>query len=573
MLNIRSFRFSISLDSLIPILWSKPDLLSCCQSYLLGLLFAWVAKLTALFIHRFSGYGQNTQIIESDVSALRNYLHVPNNIVENKFNLKVAFQSDSAGNSTIDSIDHSKRVTELLNLPAGIKVVNELWNIAPTSLDYAGRVDYLAAIEKQSGWFNVWMQSAIVAVAGQEPSRADSMYSGVDSSEREEIATALRMSGSTAQGKIDVARTLTQHLPGATAALAVGDISPAHANVIARESAQLIRQGVAPEVLKLIEDEAIAHAEFHTPAQVANKVRSSIALFAPEQFEAAAVEEKSARKVSCYPNANGMATIVAFLPAADAQTIMMAIDRLANKTNGVAKERLRAHQAKSGFKLRKNREAEPIASENNENNENEGRFNLSDFSADLMDPMDAHRADAMTAIASHFLSSNEEQVLNHGRPISINLTIDLSTLLGLAENPGQLSGYGPIPAALARELAADGKWRKFITDPTTGNLLDFGRESYLPPQVLRDFLLARDRTCRFPGCRRSGIKGEIDHAIPWEKGGETSRANLGLLCKRHHQLKTHGGWKLESFEDGSCEWTSPLGKKRFVPARPMDEVT
>jgi hypothetical protein len=473
-----------------------------------------------------------------------------------------------------------ERIAEILHLPAGIEMVNELWKISPESLDYAGRVDYLAAIEKQSGWFNVWMQNAIVAIAGGEPSRADSMYSGVDDSEREEIATALRMSGSTAQGRIDVARTLTQYLPGATAALAIGDISPAHANVIARESAQLIRQGVAPEVLKLIEDEAIAHAEFHTPAQVANKVRSCIAMFAPEQFEAAVVEEKSTRRVSCYPSANGMATIVAFLPAADAQTIMLAIDRLAHKTNGVAKEKLREFQEKSGYRMRANSSA-PFPSQPdftsvvNGADLNTGAvpsFNLTDFSADLMDPMDAHRADAMTAIAALFLETNEDQVMNHGRPITVNLTIDLPTLLGLSENPGQLSGYGAIPATVARELAADGKWRKFITDPNTGNLLDFGRESYLPPQALRDFLLARDRTCRFPGCRRSGIKGEIDHAIPWEEGGETSPKNLGLLCKRHHQLKTHGGWKLESFEDGSCEWTSPLGKKRFVPARPMDEV-
>ena len=481
-----------------------------------------------------------------------------------------------------------ERIAEILHLPAGIDMVNELWKISPESLDYAGRVDYLAALEKQSGWFNVWLQHAIVLIAGGEPSRADSMYSGVDDSEREEIATALRMSGSTAQGRIDVARTLTQYLPGATAALAIGDISPAHANVIARESAQLIRQGVAPEVLKLIEDQAIAHAEFHTPAQVANKVRSCIAMFAPDQFEAAAVEEKSTRRVSCYPNANGMATIVAFLPAADAQTIMLAIDRLAYKTNGAAKEKLRAFQEKSGYRMRANAQAahpttpqfDSSSSDStlrntpnlNENMNAEANFNLTDFSADLMDPMDAHRADAMTAIAALFLETNEDQVMNHGRPITVNLTIDLPTLLGLSENPGQLSGYGAIPAAVARELAADGKWRKFITDPTTGNLLDFGRESYLPPQALRDFLLARDKTCRFPGCRRSGVKGEIDHAIPWEEGGETSRSNLGLLCKRHHQLKTHGGWKLESFEDGSCEWTSPLGKKRFVPARPMDEV-
>ena len=459
-------------------------------------------------------------------------------------------------NESEDARKLGERISEILHLPAGLDCVTELWKISPENLDYAGRVDYLAALEKQSGWFNVWLQHAIVVVAGNEPSRVDSMYSGVDDSEREEIATALRMSGSTAQSRIDVARTLMQHLPGATAALAIGDISPAHANVIARESAQLIRQGVLPEVLKLIEGEAVAHAEFHTPAQVANKVRSCIAMFAPEQFEAAAVEEKSARKVSYFPSPNGMATIVAFLPAPDAQTIMLAIDRLASKTNGIAKEKLRNYRKSNGQSEVDNAE----------------RFNLTDFSEDLMDPMDAHRADAITAIAAMFLETNEDQIMNHGRPVTVNLTIDLPTLLGLAENPGQLSGYGPIPAPVARELAADGKWRKFITDPTTGNLLDFGRESYVPPQILRDFLLARDRTCRFPGCRRSGIKGEIDHAIPWEEGGETSPSNLGLLCKRHHQLKTHGGWKLESFADGSCEWTSPLGKKRFVPARPMGEV-
>ena len=474
-----------------------------------------------------------------------------------------------------------ERISEILHLPAGLDCVNELWKISPENLDYAGRVDYLAALEKQSGWFNVWLQHAIVVVAGNEPSRVDSMYSGVDDSEREEIATALRLSGSTAQSRIDVARTLMQHLPGATAALAIGDISPAHANVIARESAQLIRQGVAPEVLKLIETEAIAHAEFHTPAQVANKVRSCIAMFAPEQFEAAAVEVKSARKVSYFPSPNGMATIVAFLPAPDAQTIMLAIDRLANKTNGIAKEKLRAFRKNSDSSFNSERRAKNGTGAGNQisteiqrgiDTKTSENFNLRDFSEDLMDPMDAHRADAITAIAALFLETSDDQIMNHGRPVTVNLTIDLPTLLGLAENPGQLSGYGPIPASVARELAADGKWRKFITDPTTGNLLDFGRESYLPPQALRDFLLARDRTCRFPGCRRSGIKGEIDHAIPWEEGGETSPKNLGLLCKRHHQLKTHGGWKLESFEDGSCEWTSPLGKKRFVPARPMDEV-
>jgi len=182
------------------------------------------------------------------------------------------------------------------------------------------------------------------------------------------------------------------------------------------------------------------------------------------------------------------------------------------------------------------------------------------------------RADALTAIASAYLASSAEIVIPHRRPISVNVTIDLPTLLGLAENPGQLAGYGAIPASVARELAADGKWKRFITDPQTGNLLDYGRQSYEPPQALIDFLIARDRTCRFPGCRRSAALSDLDHATSWEDGGSTSPKNLGALCRRHHQLKTHNGWKVTSHEDGSCTWISPLGKKFFTPARSIHDA-
>jgi hypothetical protein len=184
--------------------------------------------------------------------------------------------------------------------------------------------------------------------------------------------------------------------------------------------------------------------------------------------------------------------------------------------------------------------------------------------------IDMKRADALTAIAAASLSVSP--VTPHRRPISINVTIDLPTLLGLAENPGQLNGYGAIPASVARELASDGKWKRFITDPQTGNLLDYGRESYEPPQALKDFLIARDRTCRFPGCRRSAALSDLDHAQSWEEGGSTSAENLGALCRRHHRLKTHDGWSVTSSVDGSCTWVSPLGKKFFTPARSIHDA-
>jgi len=199
--------------------------------------------------------------------------------------------------------------------------------------------------------------------------------------------------------------------------------------------------------------------------------------------------------------------------------------------------------------------------------EEEAAFN-NEYAPDLR-TMDMKRADALSEIAGIAVSLSADEAKSHRRSVSVNVTIDLPTLLGLKDNPGQLAGYGVLPAPIMRALAGEGKWRRFITDPSTGTLLDYGRDSYQPPQDLVDYLIARDRTCRFPGCRQSAARADIDHAEAWEDGGETSAANLGALCRRHHRMKTIGGWKLTSSEDGSCNWESPDGHRYFVPARPV----
>jgi hypothetical protein len=335
--------------------------------------------------------------------------------------------------------------------------------------------------------------------------------------------------------RIDVARTLVNHLPNTCSALATGELSAAHATVIAKETAAAIRDGLSEFAIFSIEQKAIAHAEFHTPSQVAQQVRNAIAKFAPATFEEVVEKARDCRRVSCYNDIDGMSTVVAILPAADAQTVMKAIE---------------------AFIIKGALEWEA----------------LSESEASDSRSADMKRADALTAIAGFALAASSEDVALHRRPITVNVTIDLPTLLGLSENPGQLAGYGAIPASVARALASDGKWKRFITDPQTGALLDYGRETYQPPQALIDFLIARDRTCRFPGCRRSAALSDLDHAQSWEEGGTTSLDNLGALCRRHHLLKTHGGWGIESRADGSCTWTSPLGKIYQTPARSIAET-
>ena len=458
-----------------------------------------------------------------------------------------------------------ERIIELLHQPGGYEALGHLISINPENLTSAGRIDYLAALEKQNSWLTSLIQRATLAIAGAEPSESENMWEGVDESEREDVATALRLSANTAQSRIDVARVLSNHLPATCEALASGDISPSHATLIARETSEAIKRGLSTEDLYLVESKALAHAEFHTPSQVGRKIRMLIAQMSPETFEESVAIARDTRSVRMYPESDGMATVIALLPAEDAQTVMLAINSLIGSQSSTAKTSFMGNNGAGSPSMGIN-STDARSMDINSTDARSMGINSTDARS-----MEMKRADALAEICGDLLARISEEYQPHRRPVSVNITMDLPTALGLAENPAELAGYGPIPASVARTLSADGKWRRFITDPVTGNLLDYGRETYLPPQQLVDFLTARDRTCRFPSCSQPARVTDIDHAKPWEEGGTTSASNLGLLCRRHHRMKTHDGWKLTSYEDGSCLWITPAGKEIFVPSRPIHE--
>jgi len=100
-------------------------------------------------------------------------------------------------------------------------------------------------------------------------------------------------------------------------------------------------------------------------------------------------------------------------------------------------------------------------------------------------------------------------------------------------------------------------------------LLDHGRTTYTPPVALADFVKARDVHCRFPGCRRTVVNGELDHIRAYAAGGTTSATNLAGYCVRHHHLKhAGGGWQVRALPDGGVEWITPTG--RAYVTRPYD---
>ena len=113
-------------------------------------------------------------------------------------------------------------------------------------------------------------------------------------------------------------------------------------------------------------------------------------------------------------------------------------------------------------------------------------------------------------------------------------------------------------AMTAWALAAGGTWRRLVTDPASGTVLDVGRTRYRPPVGLADLVRARDKTCVFPTCQTPASRCDIDHLTAWSQGGTTSLDNLVVLCQAHHRLKHTPGWALTRDRDsGVLSWHTP----------------
>ena len=115
-----------------------------------------------------------------------------------------------------------------------------------------------------------------------------------------------------------------------------------------------------------------------------------------------------------------------------------------------------------------------------------------------------------------------------------------------------------VPAMTAWALAAGGTWRRLVTDPASGVVIDVGRTRYRPPAGLADLVRARDRACVFPTCQTPACRCDIDHLTAWSQGGTTSLDNLATLCEAHHRLKHTPGWALTRDQaSGILSWHTP----------------
>jgi hypothetical protein len=405
----------------------------------------------------------------------------------------------------------------LATVRPGLAELARLGSTELTGLDATRALDAVLDIEKQQAWLEAQKQQLL----GQLNSRDRSSKNWCV----EEVGAALRLSGPQARTKLAYAEQLTIRLPATLAALADGRLTSAQVGVIAKFSFEL-----PDELLSGYEERVLAHAEEQSVSNLARTAHRTVLALNPLSAEQKHQRAREDRHVRLAPSEHGMAWLMALLPAADAKAVQARLDgaaRLAPDTDPRS--------------------------------------------------MDQLRADALVNGVLHGIDG--ELPAEQGRQPGINVTVSLGTLVGATEQPGWLDGYGPISAGYARELAHDptGTWRRLITDPVTGQLLDYGTTRYRPPRQLADQVIERDAECTFPYCSHSARRSDLDHIVPFPQG-RTSASNLHPLHRRHHNAKTEAGWRaVRDPVTGVTRWTSPQGRRyRTRPpqrwCRPEDQL-
>ena len=344
---------------------------------------------------------------------------------------------------------------------------------------------------------------AEVAHCSSDPTSAERVPA-IDGFAAEEIGAALCLTRRAADSHLGLALDLFERLPEVGEALRRGRIDLARARVICESTSHLEETEA-----RRVADAVLEQAEDLTTGQLGARVRRLALSVQPEEAAGryqAAVEE---RRVMCLPNAEGTADLVACnLPAERAVACMRTLDAEAHVVK-------RAGDPRSIDQLR------------------------SDL---LLDRLCGDRSTKRRGV--------------------VDLHIDLTTLAGLDSNPGEIPGFGPIVADVARRVAAGqhhSEWRVTVTDPESGLVAWNGITRRRPNLTQRRYLEARNRRCVFPGCRMPAIDSDIDHTRDFAQGGSTDVTNLGPLCRHHHRLKHEGEWKLEQIEPGVFRWTSRLG--------------
>jgi hypothetical protein len=318
-----------------------------------------------------------------------------------------------------------------------------------------------------------------------------------------EIRAALRLTRRSADVELSFALELRQRTPLVWEALQSGAIDVRRARVIVNGTLHLSDAGARDVV-----DHVISDAGLLTTGQLGAKIRKLCLDVNPQDAKDRYEHAVEDRRIQAEPTESGTSNLLGInLPPHRVAAGMKRINQIARSLAGPGETRT----------------------------------------------MDQRRADILLD-----LIEGTGQATGASRAI-VDLQADLKSLAELADHPGELAGYGPVIADIARqvaELQKEAEWRWTVT----GRPLATGITRRRPTASQIRQVQTRDTTCIFPGCRMPAVGCDIDHRIPWSEHGQTEVDFLAPACRYDHVTIRHRmGWAYIPLDNGDYQWTSRLG--------------
>lgn len=397
----------------------------------------------------------------------------------------------------------------------GLFLAVVLMSLDVSRLSGHDRIRVLRAHQRMVSYFQARLCADMASIPEYLVQEGESSPDLADEAAATEIRAALRLTRRAADSEMVFALDLQRRLPAVWDALMAGVIDVRRARVIVEDTMH-----VSVSTARAITEQLLEVAPRLTTGQLRARLRQLCVDVNPDDAKDRYESAVEQRRVVLQPTATGTAELVGMnLPADRATAAMAHVNRLARSLSGRTETR----------------------------------------------SMDQLRADVFLDL----LTGRADEV--DRKQAGVDLQVDLATLAGLSDASGDLAGFGPVIADVARQVAerqADGTWSWTVIDSDTGMPAATGTTRRRPTTAQRRQITARDRTCVFPGCRMPAIDCDIDHREPWHQGGPTTVANSGTLCRHDHGNKHRHGWTYQPISGGDYLWTSPLGHRYTTGGTP-----
>ncbi|MEV0289715.1 hypothetical protein AB0H36_36785 [Kribbella sp. NPDC050820] len=531
-----------------------------------------------------------------------------------------------------DGVDQDEAEREMLRrcapawvcLPPGGELAGALEQTRPEAMSPMALIELMNSANRLSGWAEAIKASAMASFIRQRraehresprPTQLDTKGRPIDP-ERSwygEIALALGLSPNTVGLRVETALRLTSSLRATHTALKCGALTWGKALAISEATSAL-----HDDTARAVEAHVLRRAASQTHRNLLESLRRQVAKHstgeADDNHRAAATE----RTCKIVPLANGMAGLWIVHTADKIQQIWITIQAMAalakrpatgpvipnpaetgtttDDTTAATAVVLDGHSPTTGEPIRDRMAAtRPELEHRTPRGENAAHNKAAAPGSDAgrigaglrrcgatrdARTAEQRRADVAADLFEHILRNGLDWLGRrlpdqHRRRPHIEVIVAATTLLGLDDDPAELTGHGPIPARMARRIAADGTWRRLLTDPVNGAVLEASTTRHDPGALVTETLLARHPVCAWPGCNRASRDCDRDHITPFADNGTTSLAGLAPYCEFHHVIKDTRawGWRTTSRPGGSITLTTPTGHRYTTVPSALGPVT